>query len=226
MRLLLGAGSALVVVALITSTSRGALMAAVVAAAVYAACWLKRRARFALAVVLGAGVFVSVVGAKLGTGYEDVLGETSTMGVSYRASSNVARAMVYVETLRHWRERPLLGWGTQRVLSVRGARMPPMGSHSTYLAILFKNGVLGLAAYVSIVFLVVREVWRARSALQFNRARHDLLGLWFLGLVANLAHGLVADMNDDLGLLVLVWIFWGVLVQYARVERSRTGVSS
>ena len=73
-----------------------------------------------------------------------------------RTGSNVMRLHIYSESLRKmWEESPLIGIGIKDML-VFGEQQYPLGSHSTYIGMFYKIGILGGTVYmISIIAMAV-----------------------------------------------------------------------
>jgi O-antigen ligase len=71
--------------------------------------------------------------------------------VSGRGASTEHRLIVYSETIKGWWERPFFGWGTER--DIPEFRFPA-GSHSLYLALLYRHGISGFLVFLLILFSV------------------------------------------------------------------------
>ncbi len=74
--------------------------------------------------------------------------------------STTERLLVYEYTLQQVLLRPVFGWGTE--LDVTGFGLP-VGSHGLYLALLYRQGVVGLITFVSTL------LWLAYSGRPFSR---------------------------------------------------------
>ena len=124
------------------------------------------------------------------------------------------RVALYDETLRRWLERPLIGWGTEvdwdpsasseiSVQEIDPAAIPPLGSHSHYLGMLFKQGLIGLALFAGIIVVVARGAARRFTE---RRPGGDLLVVAFL---ATLIAGLTESWWLDPAGAVIVAVAWG-----------------
>lgn len=164
------------VAALITTTTRVPILALPTSVAAVAlvrwasrggVAWFAARRRLtamgvALVLVASAGLVASGAGEPL----IEVLS----------ARSLGSRSALYLATVEGWSKRPLLGWGTEVdvgatdaggvtgppptevEVDVRG--LPPLGSHSQYLGVLFKQGLAGFAVFASILILMLMAAWR------------------------------------------------------------------
>jgi hypothetical protein len=134
-----------------------------------------------------------------------------------RGSGSVdTRSQVYRSTIVGFLERPILGWGTER--DVPGQRYPA-GSHSTYLGVVYKHGLLGFVCLLG----VLASAWtttRPDRALR-GTPEHTLLryGRWVSVVV--LLNGLTDVLDLDATTLILIYTILGTLVavrHQARVQ--------
>lgn len=145
-----------------------------------------------------------------------------------------SRSALYAETLEGWTMRPVLGWGTEidvggpdvsggsapgpdeLDVDVRG--LPPLGSHSQYLGVLFKQGLAGFAIFAAIVALLVVAAWR----LVIHGTRSDAL------LAAAVGSTLLAGVTESIWLdpasSLVIAVAWGFVVGTAgRLTRPDPG---
>jgi O-antigen ligase len=119
------------------------------------------------------------------------------------SGSYLARVLVYRETLKSWAHRPIFGWGTQR--DIIGFPLP-MGSHSHYLSILYKQGIVGLFVYG----LTLLSVWKTLNIS--SNIRSSLLiqfvnfATW--SFVANCLNGLTDVMDLD---AIVIHVLWTII---------------
>lgn len=166
-------------------------------------------------------VLLGVLGAALALGVSDPILELV-------AARNIeTRASLYEATVERWAERPLLGWGTEvdwiptdepRPTSEPSATptpapdpmeldaLPPLGSHSQYLGVLFKQGIVGLLLFVIVVGYVSAAAVRL---FRRNETGDDLLVVGFLATVIS---AVTESLWLDPATAVLVAILWGTAV--------------
>jgi O-antigen ligase len=173
--------------------------------------------------LLSAGVFAAGAGDQVLDFFASRSGET--------------RSNLYEATISQWQERPVLGWGTEVDLiptptpvpttsespgnpsptpvpsptiapvPLTPQQMPPLGSHSQYLGILFKQGLIGIAVFLAILTVLLRaasEAFRTKSA--------DLIIVAFL---ASLLAGLTEELWLDPATAVVIAVVWGSILAYA-----------
>ena len=170
-------------------------------------------------------VLLGALGAALALGVSDPILELV-------AARNVeTRASLYEATLERWADRPLLGWGTEVDWiptdqpagtpqpnatptpppgSVDLDALPPLGSHSQYLGVLFKQGIVGLLLFVVVVGYVSAAAVRL---FRRNATRDDLLVVGFLATVIS---AVTESLWLDPATAVCVAILWGLIVGRAR----------
>lgn len=109
----------------------------------------------------------------------------------FRKGSTISRGVLYRITLSEAVKKPVLGHGFKA--RQEKSRMP-LGSHSTYLGVLYRTGFLGFLIFGAFWLAVLRTWWRQRPRLPANETlRH----LWTFGGVALLA-GLIWMVAEDL----------------------------
>lgn len=109
----------------------------------------------------------------------------------FRKNSTASRGDIYKITLSEALKKPVLGHG----FKPRPDDLPiPIGSHSTYIGVLYRTGFLGFLIFGAFWLAVFRKWWRQRPRLAVNETlRH----LWTFGGVAFLS-GLIWMFAEDL----------------------------
>ena len=123
------------------------------------------------------------------------------------AGSVDARSAVYRSTVSGFLERPLLGWGTER--DIPGQRYPA-GSHSTYLGVLYKHGLVGFVCLLGVLasgWLAIRPAARLEGT-----AAYDLLRFGQWTYVAVLLNGFTDVLDLDATTLILIYSIFGTLI--------------
>jgi O-antigen ligase len=150
---------------------------------------------------------------------------TDTLFVATRGSSFEGRMAVYQATLESWQQRPLVGWGTPR--KVPSITLAPAGTHSEYLGVLYRFGIVGLLLYLTVyaaiwIYLIKRFV---RSAQADKRQTWFVLAVASSLLALNL-NGLAHGIDWDMSVVLLQWITLGFVYTLPRTGRpGDTGVS-
>jgi O-antigen ligase len=134
------------------------------------------------------------------------------------AGSFTGRLAVYEATLTGFVERPVFGWGTER--DVEGLEYPA-GSHSEYFAVLYRQGLFGLFAFIGLLW----SAWRATRPPSGTVARQPAgaflrYGRWFF--VTALINSIMNDPAIDTTTYVLLWLLIALLIATAQLIRQRT----
>lgn len=163
-----------------------------------------RRAVFALLTVLAGALVVS-----------HATGLTRPVGEIFLTRSIDFRGALYQATFERWRERPLLGWGTEVdwTLTPRAtgasdeasADLPPLGSHSHYLGVLFKQGLVGAGLFGALI--VVLLLCGRRVFLRAPPGGHLILVAFGASLVAAVTEALWLDPATAF----IVAVSWGIV---------------
>ena len=130
------------------------------------------------------------------------------------------RGTVYVHTIEGALQRPLLGWGTERDIP----NFPyPAGSHSHYLAILYKQGIVGLLVFLGMLI----TLWKETTIPHLKQVAHPdqvkLLkflkyGRWTL--VTVLVNSFTDVLDLDATTMMMMWTILAMLIQARRMITS------
>lgn len=215
----------LMVAALVFSTSRVAFLATACGAGCFAAFYSRRRklllpiAFLALIMVVGTFVVVPVEAVSAGAGSMVDRITTARGGGSFEHRFEVYRASLVGAA-----ERPLLGWGTER--DVPGSQYPA-GSHSFYLGMLYRHGIVGLIAILGVLASLWREsrpppvgVWRHGSFERAEIADFLRFGRW--ALIAVLVDSVATVPMTDMTTAVILWTTLALLVAARNVALTGT----
>ncbi|BAU50341.1 polymerase [Sulfurifustis variabilis] len=133
----------------------------------------RARTLLALAVVGGSIIFVLFVNRDvIGLRYTQYLHSAEALSRTSDHAHDVADdpVEIRVELLRHgierWRERPLFGWGpgTRVAPTIKSVPEGIGHLHNTYLEILVRLGLLGMAIFGAALWLMGRSAWHAVRA--------------------------------------------------------------
>jgi O-antigen ligase len=143
------------------------------------------------------------------------------------------RLDLYQMTFKGWLEHPLIGWGTENDWNpaaeptptpspqptptpppgpsptpVPLTSVPPLGSHSLYLGALYKQGVIGLALVLLLVFAVGRRAVR--------RYRRGDVGaeLMLMAVLTSLLAGLTEDLWLDPATATVIAMSWAMAASF------------
>ena len=127
--------------------------------------------------------------------------------------SFVSRTSVYQATLVSFAERPLFGWGTER--DVEGLDLP-LGSHSEYFAVLYRQGLFGIIAFAGLLWAVWRAAKPPPGAAALSPAGTFLrYGRWFF--ITSLINSIMTDPTIDSSEYVLLWLLIALLIASAQL---------
>jgi len=138
------------------------------------------------------------------------------------------RESIYEKTWRYIEKRPFLGWGTNRrfyefeTLNIKIPH-PYLGSHSGYLSILFRNGIIGL--FIFILFLSKLGIIIVKKLLYEKDDRiYYLTCALLFGYLGLALHLLFLDNMHDFILLNLNWTLWGLIAALENIKTEPTRV--
>jgi len=200
---------------LIVTTSRAGIISCL-GSIIFIRQRLKARWRFLVYVALVCALLIGV-----GFALEYALTPESLLKwgesfVTARGQSHLTRMTIYQATFKSWLERPLLGWGTQRTPTVAGlsSNYPPLGSHSTYVAILYRHGLVGFAVFVWMILMVIGRLYRRG----ISRPAQEFIYFARWAIIGNLLHVILLEVDLDATLLATMWLVWGLAFIATRPE--------
>lgn len=172
--------------------------------------WLWRnQRRLGLAGVLASVLLLGAVLSGVGESVAEMMS----------ARSLGPRSALYVATIERWTERPFLGWGTEvdwepndaadrgdGIAEVDSTQLPPLGSHSQYFGVLFKQGAAGVVTFAAILALLAMN---AKRALLEGRPSIPLVAAFGTTLLV----GLTESIWLDPGAAFVVATAWGLVAQ-------------
>lgn len=164
-RSLLLLGLLAVLTNLLFTTARTAILA-LVAGGFYFWLWVPpnpRRIKWVAGLGIVSLILLLLYFAAAGNLYilTDPITEGTGALLAARGGSTNSRIFVYQQTLLGWLQRPFLGWGTER--DIPGFPLPA-GSHSHYLGILYKQGLIGLILFLGMGIALWRQTAPQRAA--------------------------------------------------------------
>lgn len=201
---------------LVLTTARVAMIGAAVGAIYFVfaySFWMQKRRTFEAMIL---AILLTIMLAVSSFAYFQAeiveVGEETIESVLYaRGTGSVtSRMTVYQLTILGWQEHPFLGWGTER--NMVGSTYPA-GSHSHYLAMLYKYGLVGFLLFIALC-LVVWTITRPPQALKGTGQdiRFLFFGRWiFVALAIN---SLTTASDVDAILMAVVWTSIGALIAY------------
>lgn len=127
-----------------------------------------------------------------------------------RPGSYMSRSQIYQVTMESWTERPITGWGTQRKLPELPSSLAPSGTHSEYMAYLYRYGLVGLllhlSAYAAVWFSLVPRVL-SRSGVEDKDA---FLTTFAISLFAFNLNAVVHGFEWDVTIPLVLWTMIGL----------------
>jgi O-antigen ligase len=217
-RTALAVGALLLTHNLLFTTARVAIVTAVVAAAwLVWSSWIRsfnRTGRWILSGLAGLSALV-VLGLAAAYTYALVGEALSTLVTARGGGSSSARMYVYAETVSGWLERPLTGWATEQ--DIPGSAYPA-GSHSYYLGVLFRHGLLGLAALVALYGTTLRSLRSSDGRWSLERTTGAAI------LIVLALNGFTEALDLDGVTLVYAWTSVGAMIRLAELERMEAPV--
>lgn len=191
---------------LAVSGSRGALLGAGAAAIVWALA--SRRSTRAVGGI-AVGIAALIVAASLVRG--DLARSTGNDRDRVRYGSTQARISLYEKAYELWRESPLVGIGVKPLDRSEFA----VGSHSTYVGLLLRTGVVGVLLFVAFMLAMGVELWRRLLSAR-DRASAELVRL----SLSALAFGAVWMIGEDLDAPQLVAFLFFAILAISRTQPS------
>jgi len=207
---------------LVLTTSRGGICA-FCCGLLAAICIQFRRSPIAwIAGLIGIGVVALVFLGGFGT--RDTISVFSRgLDQVGQVRTTVGREKIYDVSIAQIKERPLLGWGTNRKFPHQRFRVryPYAGTHSNYLSLMYKQGLVGLGLMLFFWGKLFVSGLRLSTPLVDRGCRIMGFALIF-SLVGNLAHMAILDTMDDNYLFSLSWAVWALIPCAQNACRSRT----
>jgi len=151
--------------------------------------------------------------------YRDVIVEGLRLLLLARGEGSASsRSLVYYTTLKEFWERPVFGWGTERDVEGLGY---PAGSHSHYLGILYKQGLLGFITFVGIYISLWFETKPSRYLKYYDWRAYNFLcyGRWII--LAVLINSFTDVLDLDATTYVIIWIVFSMLLSVKRIYCAR-----
>lgn len=211
-------GIVILVINLIFTTGRVAMVSLLVGAAYFSLFHSRQRRAIRVVAFLTSGVAVLLllasalyeVGGPTGSGLlSELVNSVRDFLFARGEGSFLSRFAVYVSSLEGFLERPLFGWGTER--DVPGLRFPA-GSHSEYFAVLYRQGLFGVITFVGLILATWRHTTPLKRVDQDAEPTNSFLryGRWFF--VTVLVNSVAADPVIDTTVYLVLWTCLGLLI--------------
>jgi len=197
---------------LIWTFSRGAILAIVVSSFIFVFHYSlikksMKRVMILAGLVAGVCVFVLFVFSYRNT----IVNEVNPMSMQIRT-------FIFEQSIDSWKESPLFGWGTQRNVEVVGgmpnspqSTVPALGTHSHYLSLLYRYGLIGLVLFGFIYWLVFLEIFKPLRTQNKNPFWLFLLMYCGWAFAANMVHAVFIEMDFDVILFLTIWLNWSLI---------------
>jgi len=125
--------------------------------------------------------------------------------LEFRDESTTSRVKLYKITFKQSLKKPIFGYG----FKPRTEEVPiPVGSHSTYIGVIYKTGFLGLFAIILFWISILRRWWVQRKSLSDNGI---LRPIWFYSGIA-LIGGYFWMAVEDLDAPPIVAFFYFIII--------------
>jgi hypothetical protein len=229
----LGAGG-LILGALFLTMSRGALLTALILFAMMAYTRLLKP-RHVFVSVLGASLLIGTVGRGVVARVASVERLRALFSRTYSSYSKPDSSAVlrYVESAAAWHvflDHPILGVGPGHFAPYYsmpyGDRVglvtvpKPYRGHDLYLETLAETGVIGLACFLSIIFVIMHKLWQERR--RFMQSRPELAHTATAFLLCLAAYAISA-LFAHLSFQRYFWLLVGLSSAAIRIVHSRCG---
>ncbi len=203
-------GSVAVVAGIVATGSRGGFVALVCTCA-----WLFfSRLRPFNALITTVALVVFLVGLAMPRSYVERISEVASPAAAVSVQSRVE---IWTKGLATAVERPLFGHGlgTFAVPHAKGPEYPPRTAHSIYVELLYEAGAIGLAAYLLLLAVTARSLWRI--------AKDKVRDPWIFGravaLQAALVSFLVASVSLGSAFQSIPFVVVGLSLALADIAR-------
>ncbi|MBI2439804.1 MAG: O-antigen ligase family protein [Lentisphaerae bacterium] len=124
-------------------------------------------------------------------------------------SSTAARIFSYQIALKAWEENPFLGKGVT-------------GTHfidSQYFRMLAETGLIGLGAFLFMIWRLLRSVWQVYGQCQEPFLKGAALGL-VCGIIATMAHAITANSFIIIRIAEPLWLLAGLILLVPQLKET------
>lgn len=180
---------------------------------------------WALPIVLGTAVGVMLLAVVV---LEPLRDRVTSIFAGRGDSSNNFRINVWMAVLEMIRDRPLLGIGPgnnafNKIYPLyQRPRFSALSAYSIILEVAVETGIIGLVAFLWLIFVTLTQGWQA-----FNRLRtmSNREGFWLMGAIASLVgmfgHGMVDTVLYRPEVNTLWWLTFALIASYLTNADSR-----
>ncbi len=138
--------------------------------------------------------------------------------LEFRNESTTSRVKLYKISFKQSLKKPIFGYG----FKPRTEEMPiPIGSHSTYIGVIYKTGFLGLSAIIFFWISILRRWWGQRRSLSVDGI---LRPIWFysgIALIGGYFWMAVEDLDAPPIVAFLYFIIIGIILSLNKMKEVR-----
>ena len=190
---------------LIYTTGRTAILSFLLAGLLFLWFFSKQKTQYRLLLILLASLilisFILVSFLDLAV-FDQIVELLSSFLYARGEGTVVSRLSIYGNTLEDFLRRPLWGWGTER--DIEGIKIP-LGSHSFYLALLYRFGLAGFSIYCFILLKIWVSLVGIRKPIEGADADGFLRYVKWV-VLAGFLDGLFTVPLLDINTLMFFWI--------------------
>lgn len=198
----------LLTINLIFTTGRIAMLSLLIGAIYYLAIESRIRTLAKITIILG----IILISTVLFITPQLASGTYETFIFARGSGSYDSRSYVYLETIKGIFERPLLGWGTERNIPNSSY---PAGSHSYYLGILYRHGVIGFVLFIGFLVSIWKNTRPVRWRMPVGEDIRYLINLMKYGrwILVTIFVNSTTDIFDlDATTMLMLWFVFGLLL--------------
>ncbi len=143
-----------------------------------------------------------------------------------RKGTAESRISIWVESMQLVKDRPVFGHGINTYMRIFQAyrRVPsssPTFAHNCYIQMAMEVGILGLVAFLFIIFKLFYEFFKKQKLLFFTSGNLRVVSFGILsGIVAFLTHSFFDNNLYSLQLSSFLWYLIGIYVCSLKVENN------
>jgi O-antigen ligase len=212
----------LLVIALIWTFSRGAILALIISLFLLILHYsLIKRSLKRITILASLVVIVCLFVLFVFSYSNTIINEVNPMSMQIRT-------FIFEKSIESWKESPLFGWGTQRNIEVVGgmpdspqSTVPALGTHSHYLSLLYRYGLVGLSLFLLIYWLIFREIYKPLHTQEKDPFWVFLLMYCGWAFAANMIHAVFIEMDFDVVLFFMIWLNWSLIFSARRVLEEK-----
>lgn len=125
-----------------------------------------------------------------------------------REGSNSMRMYIYTQsTLIAWNKSPLIGIGIKEMIGDY-----PLGSHSTYIGVFYKTGILGSLFFIMGLFSMIKSQYK-----NARKSKHSFARFFFVSIIIFLFMLFTEDLDGVEWLAVLFFVIEALILKSNRV---------